>query len=147
MKHKINWRRVAICYLFCGLAFAALIIASRSYLHAGAASAGPPSPRLAVDKTRNDFGNVNVGIVLRKTFQLRNNGKERLVLNRVVCGTCGDPNEFEPIILAPGQRSPLTLTLDTAGRTGRIQRTFRFSSSDPQRPRIVFTLLATVRTR
>lgn len=102
----------------------------------------PWRPVLETDATEHSFGIVPPGETLRKTFLVRNQGTKRVVLNERAC--CGFPAQ-PPVIIAPGETRPIPLTLETAGRYGRLEHRLEFSSSDRAQPKLTFAVWAWVR--
>ena len=130
-------------YATCGMGFVALLVATRAFIAAGPADP-PKGPQVQADENPHNFGKVAAGTVLKKTFHIRNAGPLRVVLNRRACVPCGDPKKSKPIILGAGETTKIELTLNTTGKTGRIKRVIRFTTSDPRKPGITFEAFATV---
>lgn len=137
---SVDWRRTATSYLAAGLMFAAMLTMPRVFYSLSAADAGMP-PAVALDATEHDFGVVSAGTVLRKAFSIRNTGGQRLLLNRETC--CGEPASA-PIAIPPGGSVPLELSVSTAGQHGPMQHRITFTTSAPSKPRVTFSLVATV---
>lgn len=137
---SVDWRRTALTYLAAGLMFAAMLTMPRIFYTLSAADTDA-APEFAVDSTEYDFGVVLSGTVLRKTFSVRNDGGQRLLLNRETC--CGDPAPA-PVVVPPGTSVPLELSIPTAGHQGPMRHSVRFSTSAPAQPSVTFTFLADV---
>ena len=108
-----------------------------------AAAATEVGPRIELITTRHDFGRVQVGSVLRKEFTVRNSGSQRVVLYGEGCGGCSGV-ALESIIIPPHGRVQIPVTVETAGHCGPLQQVMAFTTSDPQRSRIEFVLIAEV---
>lgn len=114
------------------------------YFAAGAGDRGisgvKSAPRLSVDETEHEFPEAEPGATLEHDFLIRNAGSRRLVLNRDECG-CGKL-VAEPLIVMPGEQATIAASIKVQSYPKRQQQVVVYTTSDPQRPEIEFTLVA-----
>lgn len=120
-----------------GFAFLLIIVA----LGATVAAA----PKIDVEDSMYDFGEVLEGIAVTHTFTLRNVGDEPLVIKRVRadcgCTTADLPKDN----LSPGESTELEISIDTAGFGGDIAKRIYIESNDPTTPTLTLRVTGTVR--
>jgi len=97
-----------------------------------------------VPKALHDFGRVAAARTLRHEFTIHNRGTSRLVLNRNTCGGCEADSSPPHIILAPGEETPIAVTLHTEGQRDPRRRVATVTTRDPYRPRIDSTVTADI---
>jgi len=99
------------------------------------------APRIVVEPTSFDFGNVKVGKQVQKEFLIRNHGAGELVIDVVsdcnCTGALPDSNRVKP-----GGRTPLRVTF-TAEAPGRIRKSVIVKSNDPAKPSVEVKIEAT----
>ncbi len=131
--------------------FATAIILSLAAT-AGAAQPATPSatagkgPRIAVEPASFDFGQALMNKTLTKDFVLRNFGDEPLKIGEITtsCGcTVAELGERDRVI-APGGHTRLSVSLQTRGNEGRLQKTVYVRSNDPARATLQINLTVTV---
>lgn len=105
----------------------------------------PPNSRLGVDSLVYDFGVVTQGEIVEHSFAIHNSGGSALQINAVQpsCGCSAAVSEAST--LAPGQKSAIRISFNTAGFHGYKVKTFRVFSNDPQQSTVVLTVQGTVR--
>jgi len=108
---------------------------------------GPPTwgPLLRSPKSSFDFGRLPPGEVRRCAFILRNEGRERLRLDRVVssCG-CLVTDFDRGHELGPGESITLRVQIDFTGMSGRVVRDIAVEWGPGHRPPLVLTVSASV---
>ncbi|MBL8842487.1 MAG: DUF1573 domain-containing protein [Planctomycetes bacterium] len=134
---------------------------------AGRAAAPPVDPALApkleADLYKAEFGTVYRGEVLKKTFELKNNGKSDLTLQEIrntcscaaskltIDGRTFVEDELRDTkrlgILSPGETAELEVELKTAaattpGKDQLLSKAIRVFSNDPARPVLTLTVEA-----
>jgi len=100
----------------------------------GSSSGDTGGPKITIEQTEFDFGNVTEGDKLTHTFEIKNTGTAPLVIDRVrtSCGcTVADLKTKE---IAPGASGQIEVTFDTKGRMGPNRKTITVSSNDKQTP-------------
>jgi hypothetical protein len=100
-------------------------------------------PQVVVEQTVRDLGSRRQGSTLRASFQVRNAGSRRLILVRQSSGCdclTGEPE----VIIGPGRRRPVALTLDTHQFQGPIGVPIRYQTNDPARPLVEFEIRADI---
>ena len=126
-----------------GLLVAALFAAST------AAAADQEGPRIRVEPSSVEFGEVQPGQTLRKELRVSNLGDQTLIIGRISksCG-CTEASVKEDS-LAPGSSTPLLVVVKTPEFPGPIEQRVVVSSNDPKVPLLKLYLRAMVvdRTR
>lgn len=88
-----------------------------------------PAPKISLAQTEHEFGKVKEGDKVTHTFKIKNEGTAELVIHNVspACGcTASDFSKS----LAPGAEGAITLSVNTAGMSGRIDRYADVISND-----------------
>ena len=97
-------------------------------------------PKLVLQQSDYDFGDIKQGDVATHTFVLSNSGGDLLKISNVQasCGcTAAAPEKKE---LAPGESTNLTVKFNSAGRQGKQTKTVKIFSNDPQNPEMMVTI-------
>jgi hypothetical protein len=101
-------------------------------------------PQIIAASTARDLGHTHVREEQRISFPIRNGGSRRLVLNEMDAGCgCGNPT-VRTVIIPPGERREVTLTLDTRFANGLVRQSASFATNDPNRPRFTVSARAWV---
>lgn len=109
-----------------------------------------PQPAIAIPETVYDFGSVDPNEVVKKTFVIRNTGKESLTISKAYT-TCGCTTaDFTSSVIPPGKVALVTVTFDagfhdTRGQT--VQRGVIIENNDPNQSKAEIWISATVRQR
>ena len=101
-------------------------------------------PKLVLQQTSYDFGDIKQGEKVSHDFVLSNSGGDLLTISNVSasCGcTAAKPEKNE---LAPGESTNLTVSFNSSGRRGKQNKTIRIFSNDPQNPEMVLTITGVV---
>ena len=102
------------------------------------------APSIAVEPDQFDFGSVRQQSTVSKQFRIRNFGASSLTIKRI-SASCGcSAWQLEQGDIAAGQGSDLRVSLDTRDDLGRVERTVLIESNDPERPKLLIRLYATV---
>jgi hypothetical protein len=111
------------------------------------AVAGPlqaASALIRVEPSSFDFGRALPGKALRKQFVLRNAGDAELVIERVDTSCHCTAAIAGSTRLLPGRSTALTVSLDTSGLRGHVERRVLVRSNDPKTPLVELKIQATV---
>jgi uncharacterized cupredoxin-like copper-binding protein len=103
-------------------------------------------PKLAVQETTHNFGDIVQGEKVTHIFVLTNNGGDLLKISNVTasCGcTAAKPEKNE---LAPGESTNLVVTFNSSGRHGAQTKTVKVFSNDPDQPEKILTITGNVVT-
>jgi hypothetical protein len=102
-------------------------------------------PKMEVDKSIEDFGNVNVNELLKTEFTIYNNGKQPLVIEAVRpnCDCLMISNEKESV--APGDSTKISVKFQISPTTGTQQKLISVFTNDPTEHVKVLTVKAYVR--
>ena len=114
------------------------------FLFASIACAQLFQPKLVLQQTSYDFGDIKQGDKVSHTFVLTNGGGDALKISDVKasCGcTAAAPEKNE---LAPGESTNLLVTFNSAGRMGKQTKTVRIYSNDPENSEMVLTITGNV---
>ena len=101
-------------------------------------------PKLVLQQTSYDFGDIKQGEKVSHDFVLSNSGGDLLTISNVTasCGcTAAAPEKNE---LAPGESTNLTVTFNSSGRRGKQNKTVRIFSNDPQNPEMALSITGVV---
>lgn len=93
-------------------------------------------PRISVQQTEHDFGEIISGEKVTHYFVLSNTGDDNLVIKSVhaSCGcTAAKPEKDK---LSPGEATKLKVVFNSAGRKGRQHKTITVVTNDPQNPEL-----------
>jgi len=126
-----------------GWAPAAAALALAACLSFGHAPA-PAGPRLVLEHTSHDFGEVTQGKIVEHRFPFSNGGDAELKIEDVStpCGcTVVLPDKTD---LGPGEASYIDVTYDSAARSGDVERVVTVRSNDPVEPERTLHLHARV---
>jgi glutathione peroxidase len=88
-----------------------------------------PAPKIAMAQTEHEFGKVKEGDKATHTFKIKNEGTAELVIHNV-SPACGCTATDFSKSLAPGAEGAITLSVNTAGMSGRIDRYADVISND-----------------
>ncbi len=118
-------RRIALL-LLAGLA------AAPALAPLGAEEAKPlPGPRIAVEPASHDFGDALQQKTLTKEFSIRNFGSADLVIENVQTSCGCTVTDLETKLIKPGGSTPLRVSLQTRGNSGRLAKSVLVKSNDP----------------
>jgi hypothetical protein len=110
---------------------------------ANARPAARPAPRAIVPFTSFTFGDVYRGENISQIFVIRNEGDADLEIKDFKSG-CGCEVARWDKVIPPGKEGTATLEVQTASQSGEISKSATLHTNDPERPTIVFTLIANV---
>lgn len=143
-RKRVRWRRVIAIYIVGGLCCTGIYVAGQEYVARSATPARiPVRSKITTDALHVNFGPVRPGQVLRHEFSIENQGPNDLVLTRRDTGTNG--KQSEPIVIPSGKSRKIPIEVRAGRRPGFMQELIDFSTNSPDRPRIRFTVIATVR--
>jgi len=101
-------------------------------------------PKLVIQQTSFDFGDIKQGETVSHVFVLSNNGGELLKINNVQasCGcTAAVPEKNE---LAPGESTNLPVKFNSSGRMGNQTKTVKIFTNDPDTPETTITITCNI---
>jgi hypothetical protein len=101
-------------------------------------------PKLVLQQSSFDFGDIKQGETVSHTFVLSNSGGDLLKISNVKasCGcTAAAPEKNE---LAPGESTNLLVKFNSTGRQGKQTKTIRIYSNDPLNPEMLLTIAGNV---
>ena len=101
-------------------------------------------PKLVLQQSSFDFGDIKQGETVSHTFVLSNSGGDLLKITDVKasCGcTAAAPEKNE---LAPGESTNLVVKFNSTGRQGKQTKTVRIYSNDPLNPEMLLTITSNV---
>lgn len=111
---------------------ALLLLAALAAAAAFAEEAKPvPGPRIAVEPAGHDFGDAFPQKTLTKEFSIRNFGSVDLVIENVQTSCGCTVADLETKVVKPGGSTPLRVSLQTRGTSGRIAKSVLVKSNDP----------------
>jgi len=130
-----KWDHILLAYVAAMPVCAIVYLSGQKYL-AAYKPASNPAPQVALDDDVHDFGHVRRGVILHHDFRIRNSGGRKLLLYR--------EGGVDPIRVDSGDAADVTVALHSAERWGRTQKNVRFTTNDPERPRLTLTVTAVV---
>lgn len=102
-----------------------------------------PVPRAVTPFTSFNFGDVYSGEVISQIFVVRNAGDADLQITDFVAG-CGCEAIHADRVIPPGKEGTAVVEVQTISQMGDTVKTATLHTNDPQRPRIILTLIANV---
>lgn len=104
-------------------------------------------PKLKLNQSSYDFGNVEEGKVVDVKIGFRNEGKSVLVISDVKtsCGCAAALLSSKS--LKPGETGNIRIELDTADREGKLTRTVTLYSNDSEQPNQTIILFVNIQKR
>jgi uncharacterized cupredoxin-like copper-binding protein len=101
-------------------------------------------PKLVLQQSEHDFGDIVQGEVVSHVFVLSNSGGDLLIINNVrpSCGcTAAMPEKNE---LGPGESTNLNVSFNSKGRMGKQKKIVRIETNDPENPQQLITIKANI---
>jgi len=129
-------RRLLILLLFSA---AGITLAADNPASAGA----PAAPRAVTPFINFTFGDVYRGEIISQIFVIRNEGDSDLQMGEFTAG-CGCEVVRSDKVIPPGKAGSATLEVQTVSQSGQISKTATLHTNDPDRPTIIFTLVANI---
>ncbi len=102
------------------------------------------NPKLVLQQSEYDFGDIIKGEKVTHVFVLSNSGGGLLKISSVrpSCGcTAAMPEKSE---LGPGESTNLTVTFNSSGRNGKQKKLIRIETNDPENPQQIITIKGNV---
>jgi hypothetical protein len=120
-------------------------LALAAVLLAAAPDAAPArAPRIAVEPSSFDFGQLRPGRRVQRQFLVKNFGSADLEISGVST-TCGCTAALlDRKRVRPGRSATLRVTFDTRDERGKVSRSVLLESNDPAKPKLELKLEATV---
>lgn len=98
-----------------------------------------PMPKLVIEKTEFNAGEIKAGEELKHDFVVKNEGTADLqILN--VLPSCGCTASDFTKVIAPGKEGKISLTVHTTGFSGALSKYADVLTNDPQRAKFTLTL-------
>jgi len=101
-------------------------------------------PKVAVQQSSHDFGDIKQGDVVTHSFLISNNGGDILVIKDVKasCGcTAAKPDKNE---LKPGESTNILVSFNSKGRKGPQTKVVTVTTNDPEQPSVTLTFQGNV---
>ena len=107
---------------------------------AKASPADPAAPKIVFDETQYNFGKVEQGPTIERTYTFTNRGGSTLIINRVStsCG-CTAALLSAPEI-PPGGKGQVTAQYDSKHDTGGVRLEVYVDTNDPASPRVTLAM-------
>jgi len=102
------------------------------------------NPKLLIQQSEYDFGDIKQGEKVSHVFVLKNSGGDLLTITNVrpSCGcTAALPEKNK---LGPGESTNLKVTFNSSGRFGRQKKLVTITSNDSENPKQIITIKAVV---
>ncbi|MCX7875509.1 MAG: DUF1573 domain-containing protein [Melioribacteraceae bacterium] len=104
-------------------------------------------PKLKLNKSEHDFGDVEEGKLVDTKIGFKNVGNAELIISEVKTSCGCTAALLSSKKLQPGESGNIRIELDTNGREGKLTRTIIIYSNDPEGPNQVITLNANILKR
>lgn len=104
-------------------------------------------PKLKLNSTEYNFGDVEEGKLVETKIGFKNIGNADLIISQVKTSCGCTAVLLSSKKLQPGESGNLRIELDTNGREGKLTRTIVVYSNDPEGPNQVITLIANILKR
>ena len=101
------------------------------------------APKAIVPFTSFSFGDVYTGEIISQIFVIKNDGDAELLITDFK-GDCGCTVTRSDRVIPPGKEGTAEIEVQTISQSGLINKTATLHTNDPERPTIVFTLIANV---
>ncbi len=100
--------------------------------------------KIAFDDTEFNFGDIKQGEKVEHTFKISNHGKSDLVI-RDVKASCGcTAVKPDKNIIKPGESTSMKAIFNSAGKTGRQNKTISIITNSPDQPRSILWIKGNV---
>lgn len=104
-----------------------------------------PQPRILVDKTEWNFGEVWQGTDVQGTIKIKNVGNAPLeITTKSSCGCTVPTKPKNPLL--PGESDDMTITYNTTKRRGPANQRITLLTNDPTQPRVTIFVRGDVKT-
>ncbi len=133
-------RRLTLCVTVIIATVTAGLLPANAGLLSGSMN---PAPRAIVPFTSFTFGDVYTGEIISQVFVIKNAGDAELLINDFR-GDCGCTVTRSDRIIPPGKEGTAELEVQTISQSGLINKTATLHTNDPDRPAIIFTMVANV---
>lgn len=111
---------------------------------AAPADASSPGPRIQINSTVLDFGEVWQGEPAKGDFVITNAGDAPLTISvKSSCGCAVSTKPKSP--LAPGESDTMTVSYNTMTRKGKAKQRITLSTNDPAQPQVRIEVLGNVK--
>jgi uncharacterized cupredoxin-like copper-binding protein len=101
-------------------------------------------PKLTLQQSEYDFGDIKQGEKVSHIFILTNTGGDLLKIEKIIpsCGcTAAMPEKSE---LTPAESTNLTVTFNSAGKRGKQTKIVRINTNDKENPQTLITIRGNV---
>lgn len=105
------------------------------------------NPKLTLNKTSYDFGNIMEGKVVDAKIGFKNEGSGVLLISDVKTSCGCTAVLLSSKALQPGETGNISIELDTANREGKLTRTVTLYTNDPKQPNQTITLFVNIEKR
>lgn len=104
-----------------------------------------PAPKLVIEKTEFNAGEIKAGEEIKHDFIVKNDGKGDLqILN--VLPQCGCTASDFTKVIAPGKEGKISLTVHTNGFSGALTKYADVLTNDPQQTKFALTIKMVIGT-
>lgn len=115
------------------LVFGFLLLGSHLFAQVGQVEIPSPSPRLEFEDDFYDFGQVEMGTVVRHDYHFRNTGQQDLIVYGAKGGCTCVTAELHADTLAPDSSGYVSLVFDTKNRVGQEANNIHLMTNTPQK--------------
>jgi hypothetical protein len=103
------------------------------------------APKIVVQSTSFEFGDVYRGEIISHEFVIRNEGRADLVIKEFTAG-CGCSVTEADRVIPPGKEGRAVLEVDTRSQAGAITKVATLRTNDPAQPALALSIVANVLT-
>ncbi len=102
--------------------------------------------KISIDNKIFDFGELKQGKKASHTYYITNNGKSNLIIRKVKASCGCTAIKPEKTNIAPGERTAIVAEFNSAGKTGRQNKSVTVITNDPLSSNILLRIQGTVLT-
>lgn len=102
------------------------------------------SPKISVQHTEYDFGDIKQNAVVSHDFILTNNGGSELKILDVKASCGCTAVEPDKKTLAPGESTKLKVTFNSSGRRGTQTKHVTVKTNDPSKSKLILTIKSNI---
>lgn len=102
------------------------------------------APKIEFENLEYDFGTIKQGEKASYNFVFKNTGKSDLIIRKIKASCGCTATNPEKMVIKPGESSHITATFNSAGRTGKQNKTITVITNDPKQSSIVLKVLGNV---
>ncbi|SMO66127.1 Protein of unknown function [Saccharicrinis carchari] len=101
--------------------------------------------KVSIDNKVFNFGEISQGEKATHTYSIVNEGKSNLIIRKVKASCGCTAIKPDKTVIAPGEKTAITAEFNSAGRTGRQNKSITVITNDPLQSNILLRIQGTVK--